>query len=294
MGVSDREYMRNEVGGGGQGGGRMTVRPATPLIKNLVIANIAILLLDYLTESQTRRPIADLFAFSPEHPWEIWRAFTYMFFHENLMHAAFNMMALWFFGVDVQRRLGVKKFIILYVGSGLFGLGGWLAFNWQSSHGLVGASGAVFGVLAAAAVLTPTKKMYIFGVYPMTMRMSALLFLGIEVFRLVIIEGIAQRSNQVAELAHIGGAIGGFGLAWLLGRSSQLKVHRTTRAGRAASTARAPQPQGWPRADPPMEKEDVDAAIDPILDKISNHGEKSLSASERAILERHSLRMAGK
>jgi len=94
----------------------------------------------------------------------VWKPFTYMFLHVNLMHLFFNMLWLYFFGPEVERVLSTRQFFRFYIFCGAVGVMGtivpWLLWN----HGayVLGASGAVMGVLVAFAVLNPNREVFFF------------------------------------------------------------------------------------------------------------------------------------
>lgn len=134
---------------------------------------------------------------------EYYRLFTTMFLHANLMHILFNMVALNAFGKDLEMIFGPKKFILLYLISGLIGSIGSFIFN--SSIG-VGASGAIFGLLGA--------HLYLFTINPKVYKRiygkDMLVLIGFN----LIYGFIAQ---NIDNSAHLFGLIGGYIVAWSLG-----------------------------------------------------------------------------
>lgn len=120
---------------------------------------------------------------------------------------AFNMLALFFFGVPVERKIGTKEFILYYLLIGT--IGGILSFLVYAATGfytitLIGASGAIFGVLLLYAVLYPNSVIYIWGVIPVP---APLLILGYAVIELISIFSIG---DGVAHLTHFIGLIAGW------------------------------------------------------------------------------------
>jgi len=133
--------------------------------------------------------------------------FTYQFVHGDFFHLAFNMLALFFFGVPVERKIGTKEFILYYLLIGT--IGGILSFLVYAATGfytitLIGASGAIFGVLLLYAVLYPNSVIYIWGVIPVP---APLLILGYAVIELISIFSIG---DGVAHLTHFIGLIAGW------------------------------------------------------------------------------------
>lgn len=136
-----------------------------------------------------------------------WQFFTYQFVHGDFFHLAFNMLALFFFGVPVERKIGTKEFILYYLLIGT--IGGILSFLVYAATGfytitLIGASGAIFGVLLLYAVLYPNSVIYIWGVIPVP---APLLILGYAVIELISIFSIG---DGVAHLTHFIGLIAGW------------------------------------------------------------------------------------
>lgn len=287
MGLNDRGYMRDQFGGGGRRI-QLQARPLTPLVKLILLANLGLLLVDFLLNSG---PIVRAFGLYAQPNWQVWRPLTYMFVHGSLMHLIFNMMIVWFFGPDLEMHFGQVKFAILYLVSGLAGGLAWLVLNWGDPRPLVGASGGTFGLLAALALLHPKRVVHLYAVLPVKLWMLVAGLLVLELLRL----GLEQvsASDGIAQTAHLGGALAGFVVAWLLGRAPQLKLHPRPVAKDNARRVR-PDRSSRTGSRPSREAEDIDAAIDPILDKISRHGEQSLTAREREIMDRARKRMAGK
>nr|WP_303932526.1 rhomboid family intramembrane serine protease [Treponema denticola] len=136
-----------------------------------------------------------------------WQFFTYQFVHGDFFHLAFNMLALFFFGVPVERKIGTKEFILYYLLIGT--IGGILSFLVYAATGfytitLIGASGAIFGVLLLYAVLYPNSVIYIWGVIPVP---APLLILGYAVIELISIFSIG---DGVAHLTHFIGLLAGW------------------------------------------------------------------------------------
>lgn len=136
----------------------------------------------------------------------IWKPFTYMFLHSGIMHLGFNMLWLFFFGPDVERHLGTMHFLRFFIVCGAVGvlftfvpvlLGG-------SAVSVIGASGAVMGVLIAFAMVDPNRQFYIIPFpWPITARGLVML-----VILMNIITGLDQSNTSVA--THFGGMITGF------------------------------------------------------------------------------------
>jgi membrane associated rhomboid family serine protease len=229
----------------------------------------------------------------------LWQLLTFQFLHGGLFHLICNLIVLYFFGRALEEHLGRRRFLRLYLGSGVVGGLLQMLFAAVSSHfggaaaGVVGASAGVFGLVAAYAALFPdrTLTLLVFFVLPVSLRARTLLWLsiGLAVF------GIMVPGDGVAHAAHLGGIIAGWGyIRWFIGGGARAgwgtsgpSARRPRVLARTASKDRAP----WRRGDaattddlPP--EEFMSREVDPILDKISAHGFQSLTDRERQILEK--------
>lgn len=139
----------------------------------------------------------------------VWQPFTYMFAHAGFSHILFNMLGLLFFGSAIEREVGSKEFLFFYLLTGF--LAGLFSFGVYALTGawgswLLGASGAVYAVLLAFAVLFPHAEIYVWGLLPVR---APLLVAGYTVIELF--SQFTGSSSGVAHLTHLAG----FGFAWL-------------------------------------------------------------------------------
>jgi membrane associated rhomboid family serine protease len=141
---------------------------------------------------------------------------TSQFLHGGFLHLASNVLYLWIFGDNVEDRLGRARFLLLYVGSGVIAAVTQILVTPNSSIPMVGASGAIAGVLGAYLLLFPSARIVTLipiGFFMETVELPAFLFLGFW-FLLQWIEGVTT-IGQVADVggiafwAHIGGFISG-------------------------------------------------------------------------------------
>jgi len=130
-----------------------------------------------------------------------WGLVTSMFLHGGLMHLFFNMLALFFFGPLLERRIGSKSFLAIYFGSGILaGLAQVIAFP---ASAVLGASGAIFGVLGTLTVLMPDLVIFLYFV-PLKMVYATLLFAALDLFPM-----LTGTPDGIAHVAHLVGlAIG--------------------------------------------------------------------------------------
>ena len=190
-------YRRVQFGGNPYG--------PSSVVKNLLIANGIIFFLQAITGNT----FIYLFSLVPRLVWsqfQIWRLVTYMFLHGGLWHIVFNMYALWMFGTEIERMWGSRVFLQYYfvtgIGAGIF----YTLVNAGSMIPTLGASGAIYGILVAYAVLFPNRQlMLLFPPIPMRAKTMISIFIGIELFN-----GIFQSNDGVAHFAHLGGALVGY------------------------------------------------------------------------------------
>ncbi|VTU18383.1 Rhomboid protease GluP [Variovorax sp. PBS-H4] len=175
------------------------------LILTSVIAFLAQGLSEGLTATLALWPIGSG-AFSP------WQVVTYAFLHGSISHLAFNMFGLWMFGADLERVWGPKRLLMLYGVSVLGAAAAQLAVAAMSgsAYPTVGASGGLFGILVAFAMVFPTRKiMPLIPPIPMPAPVFVTLYGALE-----LLFGVTGSFAGVAHFAHLGGLAGG----WLLVR----------------------------------------------------------------------------
>jgi membrane associated rhomboid family serine protease len=142
---------------------------------------------------------------------------TYMFFHGDPLHIAGNMLFLWVFGDNVEDACGHARFLALYLACGVIGGLVHVAFQAGSNVPLVGASGAVAGVIAAYLVLHPRVRVWVLAFKFIPLRISAAWLLGAWISIQVMMVLLPQ-AGPIAWWAHIGGIVAGAILVILLRR----------------------------------------------------------------------------
>lgn len=192
----------------------------TPITKNIIILNVIIFILAFIFP-QLNTYLAAYYPTSPN--FKSWQIITHMFMHGGFMHIAFNMLTLASFGPLLERFLGEKKYILLYFLSGLgaYALNSlWIYYEMLNNGNefmnvaMLGASGAIFGVVAAFTALYPNAEMMIMFI-PFPIKAKILL-------PIVIVGSIYLGINNVggvAHFAHIGGALVGYILIKIWGRN---------------------------------------------------------------------------
>ena len=193
----------------------------TPITKNLIILNVVVFVLANLIFPPMYDYLVAYFPLSPN--FKSWQIITHMFMHAGIMHIAFNMIALATFGPVLERVLQGRKYVILYFLSGFGALllhSLWLYYQMISTQEIIdsrmlGASGAIFGVMAGFTALYPNAEMFIMFI-PFPIKAKILLpivIIGSLYF------GITGGGGNVAHFAHIGGAIVGYLLVKFWGRN---------------------------------------------------------------------------
>ena len=186
--------------------GEFSYRPSlfTDSIKLLVSVNFGIFLLQSLSGSE--RLFFELFGLVPKQIWSqfmIWQPVTYLFFHGGIWHVLINMFVLWMFGSELERLWGKQHFLKYYfitgIGSGIITT----MFSLHSTTPVVGASGAVFGVLLAYGLTYPNRIVYLYGIIPIK---SILFVIGIGVIAFI---SSFNGTTQISHITHLAGmAIG--------------------------------------------------------------------------------------
>lgn len=250
----------------------------TPWVIRLIFLNGLVFLGEYLYP-----PLASMLALRPGlllH--EPWTAITYMFVHAGFMHIFFNMFGLFIFGPRVESRLGPARFLSLYF---ISGLGGALLSLATPGAEIVGASGALFGVMYAFAHYWPDAGIFIF---PLPIPIPARIFVfGFAALSLVM--GMSG-GGGIAHFAHLGGFVAGFlYMRWVDAFTGSARFKAKTAAPSAPKPSQNDR-RRWEQINRddmhPVNREELDR----ILDKISRDGMTSLSTAEREFLERFSRR----
>ena len=241
----------------------------TPLVRILLFANIGVFFLqnttDWITTALIFVPRAIVF-----RPWTI---ITYMFLHAGMMHLLFNMLGLFFFGPRVEERLGSRSFLILYLISGV--TGALLSLITAPGAAVLGASGAVFGVMLAFAYFWPDMPIHIWGIIPIPARMLVIITTVLSLW-----SGLGGVRSNVAHFAHLGGYLG----AWLYLKWLDRKRLDFRKKATSAPPVRELKFTKRPEVDLTNVHEVNRAEVNRILDKISAHGMSALTSQERLFL----------
>lgn len=275
MGLYDRDYTQAdfESGPGHAPHVRISMPKITPVVKWLLIINVAVFLLTFLIPP-LKSFIFGWFSVYPATPGtslQLWRLVTYQFLHSTggFGHIFWNMLWLYFFGIMLEPVWGSRKFLTFYLVCGAAGgvLYPLLALvGWLSVGPLVGASGAILGVLAAVAILFPTSRILFFGIFPVRVRIVAIVFL---VFAILTLLRPYQFDNAGGEAAHLGGMI--TGAIYVVSQSWRDKFRLKLRSG------------AWEKK--MTAQRNLQVEVDRILEKVHNRGIHSLTMKEKRILK---------
>ena len=260
--------------------GQLSYKPSlfTDAIKTLISVNFAIFILQSISSSEIM--FFSNFGLVPKLVWsqlKIWQPFTYMFFHGDIWHVLINMFVLWMFGSELERAWGKKNFLRFYfttgVGSGL----GTMLFGLQSTIPIVGASGAIYGVLLAYGVMFPNRTVYLYGIIPIK---SIWFVIGIGV---IAFFSSFNNFTNISHLTHLFGMI--IGYLYLKRpvhfRSLWFSVFKKVLEYRIQN-----QEQEISRS------VEIERDLNSILDKINREGFKSLTQEEEKRLYKNSKNLS--
>ena len=249
------------------------VPSTSPVVKWLLILNVVVFLLQLLFLDRYLGFLG-LVPASVLGKGYLWQLLTYMFLHGNFLHILFNMLFLWMMGSEIERYWGSREFLKYYL---ITGCGAGLVNVLVQPHSTIptiGASGAIFGLIIAFALAFPDREILLYFLLRIKAKYFAVLVGAIELLALFLSPGA-----PIARFAHLGGLV--IGYFYIKRERFFYPLKRKFLAWRreAYEASRRKQRQSDDRT-----KQEIDR----ILDKISNEGMGSLTASERRVLERRS------
>ncbi|MHC5182239.1 MAG: rhomboid family intramembrane serine protease [Planctomycetota bacterium] len=273
MGIYDRDYARPyqdqhySMGSGFKG--------MPPVVKWLLIINFAIYIAErllfeplFVEDPDFTRldlyfsvlPITRLMAI------QLWRVITYQFLHGSPMHLAFNLLVLYFMGPFVERSWGSKAFLKFFL---ICGAAGGIVYTILAQlrilpgGSMVGASGGIYGLMMALAIMYPQMKILLWGIIPMTMVRLVILLVIVSLIT------IAFGSNVGGEAAHLSGLAMGFVYMKYKPWATRRRMER--------------QKGAW--ANKVQQERQFHSEVDRILDKVHREGIGSLSSHEKKLLQ---------
>jgi len=254
-------------------------RSFTDAIKALIIINVGMYLLQIITSSQI--DMVRVFGLSTQTIWPlIWQPITYMFMHGGVWHVAINMFVLWMFGSELETIWGRNEFLKYYfvtgVGAGII----WLFFNIGGSRAiLIGASGAVYGILMAYAMIFPNRTVYVYFLFPVKVKWFVL-FIGAIAF----FSSIGTSSN-ISHLTHLSGMLIGYLYLRFSGQWRNISFNFRKKIIELKTT----QKKKVNEQDMKLQQE-----VDMLMDKANICGWESLSDEEQVKLQSSSWKLSSK
>ena len=249
-------------------------------VKFLLIVNIIVFILIELSGQKSL--LFRTFGLVPSLVWnkfKIWQLFTYLFIHGGIFHIFFNMFVLWMFGKDLESQWGKMEFLLFYfvcgIGAGLITV----LFSVNSIVPIVGASGAIYGLLLAYGFTYPNQMVYMYGLFPLKVKYMVLGLGAIAFFA-----SLSTSQSNVSHITHLSGMIIGlifiyFNLNWKVIKLWYIRM-------RLKGLSQQPAKQDNEEAQ--MKKQ-----VDKILDKLNDSGWDSLTEQEENYLTQASKRLFG-
>ena len=249
----------------------------TRTVKILIIVNVAFFALIHLLPGVAWLALFGLVPSYVFTKFRLWQLVTYMFMHVGLWHLVVNMLMLWFFAPAIENSWGKRQFLCYYfftgIGAGLCSF----VTSFHSSVPVIGASGAIFGILVAYAIMFPKTVILLFFIFPMKIKQAVLVLAGIN-----LLGALSNPGAGIAYFAHLGGGL--FGYLYLKSEWIKRQISYLSPAD-----LKFKWKQNRSRREK-MLKKGLNRRVDLILDKVSKYGMKSLTKKEREILELKSKR----
>src|SRR5690606_38571227 len=212
-----------------------------------------------------------------------WTLVTYMFVHQGFLHVFFNMLVLFFFGPVLEERWGPREFLKFYL---VCGLGAAALSMFFPRDAIVGASGAMYGLMVAFAIYWPDSPIHLYGIFPIKAKWLVAGLVGLSV-----LFALGGGRPGLAHLAHLGGALTAFlYLKSRLAPNGWGQVYSSPKPARPGKphVVRREKSETTAKAAPAPTTRELHRSLDDvdrILDKISKGGMGSLTAEERQRLE---------
>jgi membrane associated rhomboid family serine protease len=185
------------------GGGNVT-----PAVKFLLIVNVGVFIVQTLVGSALDFRMAYYLGLVPPLILQnlyLWQLFTYQFLHGGMVHLLFNMLAVWMFGCDLERRWG-SNFFLRYYFISVIG-GGFLNTVFLPNQPVpsIGASAGVYGILLAYGLIYPNRIVYFYFLFPIKMKHFVWIIGAMALY-----SSISSGQSGIAHLAHLGGMVFGY------------------------------------------------------------------------------------
>jgi membrane associated rhomboid family serine protease len=149
----------------------------------------------------------------------LWQLFTYIFLHGGISHLLFNLLALWMFGGELENYWGARKFLFYFFFCGIGAALCTVLITPSQMIPIIGASGAIYGILLAFGWLFPNRPIYIYFLFPIPAKYMVIIYGLIELF-----SSMEGTGGGIAHLTHLGGLF--FGLLYMSYPFIQQKIRR--------------------------------------------------------------------
>lgn len=280
----------------GFGGFGMSPGGISPVTRRLLFITVGIFILDFLLWPRPvmYTPFDRVFGLS----WNgissgmLWQVVTYAFLHGGFWHLLGNMVGLYFFGSEIEQRVGSRRFLLLYLGCGVLGGLGWLLLSADAHSVCIGASASVLGILGTFAALYPHRQitLLVFFVLPVTLTARTLVI----IVGVVSVLLLRSEAGGIAHAAHLAGGAAGYFYGWRLARGRYRGVaappwnlQRLFSHWRARMRRGQFRVMGTPMDDGPVDWADVDR----VLLKVKALGMGALTKADRDVLDRASRKV---
>lgn len=184
----------------------------TPVIRAVLIASVAIFLLQLILQAAMGVRLAEWLGFVPAQLLQgrIWQLFTYPFLHSTVFHLIFNLLVIWTVGSELEGLWGARTlagfFVVCALGAALtYGIFTLLGIGASAFTPMIGSSGVVYGMLLAYGILFGDRMMYFFMLFPIEARYFVMILGAIE-----LVSSVFNGSDGIAHTAHLGGMVFGF------------------------------------------------------------------------------------
>ena len=241
-------------------------------VKILLIINTLVFLMVEISGMQFELFYSN-FGLVPGKVWSsfmIWQPITYLFLHGGFIHLLFNMFVLWMFGKDLEHNWGFIPFLKYYFACGIGAGIVTSIFGWSSFTPVIGASGAIYGLLLAYGLTYPNRLIYLYGIFPIKVK-----FMVIGMGIIAFFASMTSVNSTVSHVTHIAGMVVGliylqykinfkhFKL-WLINRKINSLNVKITKSE---------------NSDHQLQKK-----VDMILEKLNNEGWDGLTEGEQKVL----------
>lgn len=247
-------------------------RGVSSAIKILIVANVAVFALENLLGIE---PLLNrYFGLVPSavvNDFYIWQLFTYMFLHSGLWHILINMVVLWMFGSEIERYWGRKEFLGYFFITGIGSAILTTVFTHTSTIPIVGASGAIYGVLLAYGMMFPNRTIYLYFLIPVKVKYFVMFIGGVAFF-----SSITNQGGSISHMTHLTGMLIGY-----IYMKSNVRISNLSRSFGELKIKREVKKAERVR----RSYDNVRQEIDSILDRINEVGYENLTDDEKQKLE---------